>query len=167
MDHVVETNAAERLACGEAVWSLFDGRFKNFFGVNYTNEWSHNVDPNPDSFTAPPLVAPPTTNLGQRTQVDWRGETRVIPGQTLVFGLEDKKESLSTDSPVPSTTPGFLPRLRLTQARETKRRGLNFSRNFGTGSLSSRTSATTTTRVRAAHDMADRPDILSPGPRPN
>ena len=83
---------------GEAVWSLFDGRFKNFFGVNYTNEWSHNVDPNPDSFTAPPLVAPPTTNLGQRTQVDWRGEARVIPGQTFVFGLEDKKETLSTDS---------------------------------------------------------------------
>ena len=47
---------------GEAVWSLFEGRFKNFFGVNYTNEWSHNVDPNPDSFMAPPAVAPPTTN---------------------------------------------------------------------------------------------------------
>ena len=49
---------------GEAVWSLFDGRFKNFFGVNYTNAWSWNLDPNPDSFTAPPAVAPPTTNLG-------------------------------------------------------------------------------------------------------
>ena len=31
---------------GEAVWSLFDGRFKNFFGLDYTNEWNHNVDPN-------------------------------------------------------------------------------------------------------------------------
>ena len=83
---------------GEAVWSLFDGRFKTFFGVNYTNEWNHNVDPNPDSFTAPPAVAPPTTNVGQRTQVDWRGEAQVMPGQTFVFGLEDKKESLSTNS---------------------------------------------------------------------
>jgi vitamin B12 transporter len=82
----------------EAVWSLFDGRFKNFFGVNYTNEWTHNVDPNPDGFTAPPAIAPPTTNLGQRAQVDWRGEACIIPGQTFVFGLEDKKESLSTDS---------------------------------------------------------------------
>ena len=27
---------------GEAVWSLFDDRFKNFFGVNYTNAWSWN-----------------------------------------------------------------------------------------------------------------------------
>jgi vitamin B12 transporter len=83
---------------GEAVWSLFDGRFKNFFGVNYTSEWSHNVDPNPDSFTPPPAVAPPSTNLGQRTQVDWRGEARFISGQTFVFGLEDKTESLRTDS---------------------------------------------------------------------
>ncbi len=83
---------------GEAVWSLFDGRFKNFFGVNYTNSWSFNLDPNPDSFTAPPAVAPPTTNLGQRTQFDWRGEARVLPGQTFVFGLEDKTETLWTNS---------------------------------------------------------------------
>ena len=83
---------------GEAVWSLFDGRFKNFFGVNYTNSWSWTLDPNPDSFNAPPAIAPPTTNLGQRTQVDWRGEARVVPGQTLVFGLEDKTKSLWTNS---------------------------------------------------------------------
>ena len=83
---------------GEAVWSLFDGRFKNFFGVNYTNAWSWTLDPNPDSFNAPPAVAPPTTNLGQRTQYDWRGEARVVQGQTLVFGLEDKTESLWTNS---------------------------------------------------------------------
>jgi vitamin B12 transporter len=83
---------------GEAVWSLFDDRFKNFFGVNYTNAWSLNLDPNPDSPTPPPAVAPPTTNLGQRTQVDWRGEARVVQGQTLVVGLEDKTESLWTNS---------------------------------------------------------------------
>jgi vitamin B12 transporter len=83
---------------GEAVWSLFDGRFKNFFGVNYTNSWSWTLDPNPDSFNAPPAIAPPTTNLGQRTQYDWRGEAKVAQGQTLVFGLEDKTESLWTNS---------------------------------------------------------------------
>ena len=83
---------------GEAVWSLFDGRLKNFFGVNYTNSWSWTLDPNPDSFNAPPAVAPPTTNLGQRTQYDWRGEAKVAPGQTLVFGLEDKTEWLWTNS---------------------------------------------------------------------
>ncbi len=83
---------------GEAVWSLFDGRFKNFFGVNYSNSSSWNLDPNPDSVTAPPAVAPPTTNLGQRTRYDWRGEAKVVQGQTLVFGLEDKTESLWTNS---------------------------------------------------------------------
>ncbi len=83
---------------GEAVWSLFEGRFKNVFGVNYTNSWSWNLDPNPDSFNAPPAVAPPTTNLGQRTQYDWRGEARVVQGQILVFGLEDKAKSLWTNS---------------------------------------------------------------------
>ena len=83
---------------GESVWSLFDGRLKNFFGVNYTNSRSWTLDPNPDSFNAPPAVAPPTTNLGQRTQYDWRGEAKVAPGQTLVFGLEDKTESLWTNS---------------------------------------------------------------------
>lgn len=82
----------------EAVWSLFGGRFKNFFGVNYTNAWSYNVDPNPDSFTPPPVVSPPTTNIGQRTQFDWRGEADVAQGQKLVVGLEDKTESLWTNS---------------------------------------------------------------------
>ncbi len=79
---------------GEAVWSLFDGRFKNFFGFNYTNEWSFNVDPNPDSFYPPPAVSPPSTNLGQRTQYDWRGEAGVIPGQTIVMGLEEQDRFL-------------------------------------------------------------------------
>lgn len=83
---------------GEAVWSLFDGRFKNFFGVNYTNAWSWNNDPNPDSFAAPPIVAAPTANLGQRAQVDWRGEAQVAQGQRFVFGLEDKTELLWTNS---------------------------------------------------------------------
>jgi len=83
---------------GEVVWSLFDNRFKNFFGVNYSNQWTWIMNPNPDSFTPFGSVAPPTTNVGERTTFDWRGEVRVIPGQTLVLGLEDQRESLRTDS---------------------------------------------------------------------
>jgi len=56
------------------------------------------MNPNPDSFTPFGSVAPPTTNVGERTTFDWRGEVRVIPGQTLVLGLEDQRESLRTDS---------------------------------------------------------------------
>lgn len=85
-------------ARGEVVWSLFDGRFKNVFGLNYTNQWSWFFDPNPDSFNPFGSVAPPTTNLGERTKFDWRGEARVLPGHTLVLGLEDQTESLRTDS---------------------------------------------------------------------
>lgn len=83
---------------GEVVWSLFDDKFKNFFGVNYTNQWNFNVNPNPDSFNPYGSVAPPTTNLGVKTKYDWRGEVKVVPGQTLVLGLEHETESLRTDS---------------------------------------------------------------------
>ena len=65
---------------GEVVWSLFDNRFKNFFGVNYSNQWTWIMNPNPDSFTPFGSVAPPTTNVGERSTFDWRGEVRVIPG---------------------------------------------------------------------------------------
>ena len=83
---------------GEAVWSLFDGKFKNYFGINYTNQWSWNFDPNPDSFTPFGSVAPPSTNVGARTQYDWRGVANVMPGQTLVLGLQHETENLRTDS---------------------------------------------------------------------
>jgi vitamin B12 transporter len=56
------------------------------------------LDPNPDSFTPFGGVAPPTTNVGVKTKYDWRGEVKVVPGQTLVLGLEDETESLRTDS---------------------------------------------------------------------
>jgi vitamin B12 transporter len=87
---------------GEVVWSLFDDKFKNFFGVNYTNQWNWNLNPNADfainNFFASPLVGPPTTNLGVRTKYDWRGEVKVVPGQTLVLGLEKQNDSLSTST---------------------------------------------------------------------
>jgi vitamin B12 transporter len=42
----------------EMVWSPFAG-FKNFFGVNYTNSWTWNFDPNPDNFVPNPLIVSP------------------------------------------------------------------------------------------------------------
>jgi vitamin B12 transporter len=87
---------------GEVVWSLFDNRFKNFFGMSYTNQWNFNVNPNPDfasnNFFLSPSVGPPTTNLGVRTKYDWRGEAKLVPGQTLVLGLERQTDSLRTDT---------------------------------------------------------------------
>jgi vitamin B12 transporter len=83
---------------GEAVWSLLDGRLKNTFGVNYTNQWSWNEDPNPDSFNPFGAVAPPYKNIGEKLKYDWRGEAKLMPGQTLVLGLEDETQSLWTNS---------------------------------------------------------------------
>jgi vitamin B12 transporter len=87
---------------GEVVWSLFDDRFKNYFGVNYANLWNWTLDPTPDfaanNFFLSPLVGPPITNLGQRLKYDWRGEAKLAPGYMLVLGLEQQTESLRTDS---------------------------------------------------------------------
>jgi vitamin B12 transporter len=87
---------------GEVVWSLFDNRFKNFFGASYTNQWNYNVNPNPDfannNFFLSPAMGPPTTNLGVRTKYDWRGEAKVMPGQTVILGLERQTDSLRTDT---------------------------------------------------------------------
>jgi vitamin B12 transporter len=83
---------------GEAVWSLFDGKLKNIFGVNYTNHWNWNEDPNPDSFNPFGSVAPPNKSIGERLKYDWRGEAKLLPGETLVLGLEHEKQSLWTNS---------------------------------------------------------------------
>jgi vitamin B12 transporter len=83
---------------GEIVWSLFDGRFTNFFGVNYTNLWAWTNNPNADSFNPFGSVPPPTKNVGEKLKVDWRGEVKVAPGQLLVLGLEDERQWLWTNS---------------------------------------------------------------------
>jgi vitamin B12 transporter len=83
---------------GEAVWTVFDGKLTNYFGVNYSNQWTWFMDPNNDSFNPFGSVPPPITNVGERTRFDWRGEIKVVPGQTLVLGLEDQRDALRTDS---------------------------------------------------------------------
>ncbi|MDQ8727727.1 TonB-dependent receptor domain-containing protein [Bradyrhizobium sp. LHD-71] len=71
----------------EAVWTGFDGRFTNYFGVNYTDHRTENL-------LTPTSI--PTINTGQRTKVDWRGVSLLMPGQTLVTGLEHEIESMGT-----------------------------------------------------------------------
>ena len=74
---------------GEAVWSLLDGRFKNYFGINYTDYWNFNRSP------APALE---TVTEGDRVKFDWRGVAALAPGQTLVLGLENDTERLETST---------------------------------------------------------------------
>jgi vitamin B12 transporter len=81
----------------EAVWSPVAG-FKNFFGVNYTNSWTWNFDPNADTGLPSPPVLPPSVDLGTRVKYDYRGEVQVVPGQLLIVGAEDQNETLRTNS---------------------------------------------------------------------
>ncbi|MGO9475074.1 MAG: TonB-dependent receptor domain-containing protein [Rhodomicrobium sp.] len=70
---------------GEAVWSLFDGQFKNYFGLAYTDDWSQ--------FPSP--YYPTSTYDGERIKYDWRGVTEVAPGQILLTGIERQTESMN------------------------------------------------------------------------
>ena len=73
---------------GEGVWSLFDGRFKNYFGVNYTDHWNWNKSPD--------FVA--TVNQGERTKYDWRGDLIIAPGHLLLMGVQQETETLRTET---------------------------------------------------------------------
>ena len=71
----------------EAVWSLLDGRVKNYFGVNYTNYWHADITPGVD------LTAVTT---GNRVKYDWHSVAEVAAGQNLIVGLERENSNLNT-----------------------------------------------------------------------
>ena len=73
---------------GEGVWSLFDGRLKNYFGLAYNDVWTNVVDPWPGNASS-------STNEGQRIKYDWRGVTEIAPGQLLLTGVERQDESMN------------------------------------------------------------------------
>jgi vitamin B12 transporter len=72
---------------GEAVWSVLDGRIKNYFGVNYTNHWNYNISPGD--------VAP-TITTGDRVKYDWHAVTQLAPYHTFIVGAEHETETLQT-----------------------------------------------------------------------
>src|SRR6478609_4511687 len=74
---------------GEAVWSVLNGRIKNYFGVNYTNNWNYNISP------GDPAAAITT---GDRLQYDWHSVTQLTPYHTVVIGAEQQTETLQTST---------------------------------------------------------------------
>jgi vitamin B12 transporter len=74
---------------GEAVWSVFDGRIKNYFGVNYTNNWNYNISPG-DAAAA--------ITTGDRVQYDWHTVAQLAPYHTVVIGAEHQTETLQTST---------------------------------------------------------------------
>jgi vitamin B12 transporter len=71
----------------EAVWSLFDGRIKNYFGVNYTNYWNSDIAPGDPRATI---------TTGDRIKYDWHSVTQLFAGNNLILGLEQETFELQT-----------------------------------------------------------------------
>jgi vitamin B12 transporter len=84
----------------EAVINLLDGRFRNVFGVGYTNAYTTNRGPGITPDTTP---ANPTHGIGIRTRYDYRGDVLIVDGQRLVFGVQRDEESFSNKSINPKT----------------------------------------------------------------
>jgi vitamin B12 transporter len=90
---------------GEAVWSLFDGRFKNYFGLAYTNVQNQNTFPQDINVNEIAPGSGPSRNEGTRTKLDWRGVAALTDTQTLVMGLEDEMFGLTQSSPFAGGVP--------------------------------------------------------------
>jgi vitamin B12 transporter len=71
----------------EAVWSLLDDRVKNYFGVNYANNWTYDIAPGDPAATI---------TDGQRLKYDWHAVTELATGNNLIVGLEDETEYMDT-----------------------------------------------------------------------
>jgi vitamin B12 transporter len=82
----------------EAVYSLFDGRIKNYFGLSFTEAWNQNLSPQTGDNGIPQGFGP-TTNIGVRTKEDWRSVIQVAEGQTVVIGADDEQFNLNIDNP--------------------------------------------------------------------
>jgi vitamin B12 transporter len=71
----------------EAVWSVFDGRIKNYFGVNYTSNWTSDISPGEQTSDV---------TLGARVKYDWRSVAEIAPGNNFIVGLEQQTDSIDT-----------------------------------------------------------------------
>jgi vitamin B12 transporter len=71
----------------EAVWSLFDGRLKNYFGVNYTNSRAYDISP------GDPAAA---TTTGERLKLDWHAVAEIARDNNLIVGAEQQTDRIET-----------------------------------------------------------------------
>ena len=71
----------------EAVWSLLDGRIKNYFVINYVNNRTS------DLTASNPLAA---ISTGERIKYDWHAVTELAPHNNFIVGLEQQTDRLQT-----------------------------------------------------------------------
>lgn len=70
----------------DAVWHLFDGKFNNHLGVQFTDYSRRSMDPGANW----------STFDGERTKYYWRSDLALMPGQTLLMGVERAIEQAHT-----------------------------------------------------------------------
>jgi vitamin B12 transporter len=76
---------------GEAVLDPFNGRFVSYFGVNWTDNWNRFFDPYG-------FEGPVTISKGDRIRYDYRGDLKLAPNATVIFGGSDETESFRQGS---------------------------------------------------------------------
>jgi vitamin B12 transporter len=70
---------------GEVVWRALGGDLTSYFGINYSNSQTQNIDRDlGDSFYQ-----------GDRIKYDWRSVMKVAPGYTVVTGAEHQNEQFT------------------------------------------------------------------------
>lgn len=72
----------------EAEWTPFAG-FHNIFAINYANQFRDN-----ETQIYDPLNPLATTNTGERTRYEYRGDYLFAPGNLLLFGAQRDEERL-------------------------------------------------------------------------
>jgi vitamin B12 transporter len=81
---------------GFAHLTSFDGRFDQTIGFGFTGYWRNFFDPTPDEIA---LGNDPSDFHGFREKVDWQGNIKLVPGETLVLGAEHQIERLTNTNP--------------------------------------------------------------------
>ena len=97
------TTSQQLFTRGEAVWSLFGGRMKNYFGINYANLTTDNVSPFGGSF-----------NNGDRIKYDVRSVMEIARGLVVTTGADYQTERfLAQDLAAEETNTGIYTQVQL------------------------------------------------------
>ncbi len=83
----------------EGVWTLLDGRFKNYFGAAYADARTTTTFPEDINFNGVPVGSGPSRSDGTRTKLDWRGVFAVTADHTVVMGVDDEMFGFTQFSP--------------------------------------------------------------------
>jgi vitamin B12 transporter len=93
-------NGHNAYARGEAVYAMFDGRIKNYFGYSFTDAWTQFISPQTGDVY--PVAFGPSGFTGVRLKEDYRSVIDVAPGQTLVVGADNEEYRLYQYNPLGS-----------------------------------------------------------------